>query len=148
VNLEGSGATDNIVQGNTIIGAPQVFGVLLGNGATRNTIGGPGAAANTLFGNGSRDIQVLINGLPPSGADQSGGNTFGINNFATPGGVVIMARGIGRHRINVLGRKHAVSKVGKRHPAGPGHHFARGGQHAARAHVAASKPAHPAHGPH
>ena len=37
--------------------------------------------------------------------------------------ILLMARGIGRNRVKVLARKQA-GKAAKRHPTGPGHHFA------------------------
>ena len=76
VQLEGSGAAGNVVAGNTITDQASGYGVLLANGATANTIGGTGGAANTLQNNALGNIQVLINGLPPSG-NLSGGNTIG-----------------------------------------------------------------------
>jgi parallel beta-helix repeat protein len=122
VHLEGRGAIQDVVQGNTITDQSQGFGVLLENRATQNTIGGIGDAANTFRNDALGNIQVLINGLPPFG-DLTGGNIFAGNN-SVASGQPATSHGHSRHRPTHPLRTHAQSKAVhslQRHPAGPLH---------------------------
>src|SRR5437763_15973482 len=58
--------------------------VITGSGAPSNTVGGTVAGAANMFQNNALGtIQVLVNGLPPSG-DATRGNTIGGNTFLAP----------------------------------------------------------------
>jgi parallel beta-helix repeat protein len=116
VHLEGSGATQNVVQGNTISNQSAGYGILLDNGATQNTIGGDGGAANALSNNALGNIQVLVGGLPPSG-DPTGGNTIGTNTTGNLGSALKAARAKHHYRKPVH-HKHPHAKH-HNHPAGP-----------------------------
>jgi parallel beta-helix repeat protein len=120
VDIDSPGATMNRVQGNTIADHAAGYGVLLDNGATQNTVGGSGGAANTFRNNALGDVQVLINGLPPSG-NVSGGNTIGPNTSGGSG-LAIASRTHATRRLSLKSRHHAhaqrVSSTGH-HPTGP-----------------------------
>ena len=119
VNLDGSGTTGNLVQGNMIANQASGYGVLIENGATANTIGGTGGAANTFQNNSLGNIQVLINGLPPSG-NTTGGNTFGGNNLTSTGTAPLAATKLKKHQ-HVKAAEHAKAH----HPHGPRIHLRR-----------------------
>jgi parallel beta-helix repeat protein len=117
VDLDSSSATGNVVQGNTIANQASGYGVLIENGATGNTIGGSGGAANALQNNALGNIQVLINGLPPSG-NTTGGNTFGGNTTTTQNGNALTAAILKKHH-HVKPAEHAK----RHHPHGPRVHL-------------------------
>jgi uncharacterized repeat protein (TIGR01451 family) len=119
VHLEGSSATGNTVQGNTIANQSAGYGVLLENGATGNTIGGAGSAANMFQNNALGNVQVLNNGLPPSG-DPTGGNAIGPNTSGA--GAALAAFKVKKHIKKVHPRLHAHQRQlhhGQVHPRGP-----------------------------
>jgi parallel beta-helix repeat protein len=119
VHLEGSGATGNTVQGNTIANQSAGYGVLLENGATGNTVGGAGSAANMFQNNALGNVQVLNNGLPPSG-DPTGGNAIGPN--TTTAAAALAAAKLKKHIkvIHLQGhRHHTPPRFGQHHPRGP-----------------------------
>ncbi len=124
VHLDSSGATGNVVQGNTIANQANGFGVLIDNGATGNTIGGTGGAANSLQNNALGNIQVLINGLPPSG-NVTGGNTFGGNNTSSTAPALRTARLKKHHHVKAAEHHHAKPAVHhhRPHPHGPRVHL-------------------------
>jgi hypothetical protein len=115
VHIEGSGATGNLVQGNAIANQTSGYGVLLENGATGNTIGGSGSAANSFQNNALGNIQVLQNGLPPSG-DVTGGNTIGANNIVPSGQTLSPTR---VHKIKLHHHAKVHKHGGQPHPHGP-----------------------------
>jgi uncharacterized repeat protein (TIGR01451 family) len=127
VHLEGSGATGNTVEGNTIANESAGYGVLIENGATGNTIGGAGSAANSFANNALGNVQVLINGLPPSG-DPSGGNTLGPNTQGTA--AALAAAKLKKHLKTLHNHTHTLHKkphVKQPHPHGPGPYLRRKG---------------------
>jgi uncharacterized repeat protein (TIGR01451 family) len=123
VHLEGSGATGNTVQGNTIANQSAGYGVLLENGATGNTIGGAGSAANTFSNNALGNVQVLVNGSPPS-SDPTGGNTIGPN--TTAAGLALAAFKLKKYLKQVHHKTHVHHRQKHHaHPQGPGPRFTR-----------------------
>jgi uncharacterized repeat protein (TIGR01451 family) len=125
VHLEGSGATGNTVQGNTIANQAAGYGVLLENRATGNTIGGAGSAANMFQNNALGNVQVLNNGLPPSG-DPTGGNTIGPN--TTTAAAALAAAKLKKHLKKLHPKAHIHHKQkhhGNAHPQGPRQWFKR-----------------------
>jgi parallel beta-helix repeat protein len=120
VELDSSGTTGNLVVGNTISNQSNGYGVLIDNGATANTIGGSGGAANTLSNNAKGNIQVLINGLPPSNGI-TGGNNFAGNNAGAAAPALTTAKV--KHRHHALKAHHV-----QHHPKGPRHHAKKKGK--------------------
>jgi uncharacterized repeat protein (TIGR01451 family) len=115
VDIEGSTATGNVVQGNTITDQTTGYGVLLQNGATGNTIGGGGSAANAFRNNALGNVQVLNGALPPSG-DPTGGNTIGGNTTLAP--ATSLSPSVLKKHLHKLVRH---PKKHPNHPVGPKH---------------------------